>query len=351
MRLPATSFPPSPRAIAYALRIPAAVITAFLLLVTLDGHLAALDAQQPVKKAVFVPQWRPQSQFAGYYMAYETGLYRRRGIELDILDAGLKTPAARMLEEKKADFVTLPLAEAIERRSKGMPLINIGQISQRSALVIIAKKRNGINAIKDLNGRRLGYWRNDAPGPLLSFLKKNSLEVEIVPITSTVNLFLLDGIDAIVTMWYNEYYRVLGSGIDEEELSTFLFFEYGMNLPEDGIYCLEETYARDPRLCRDFVNASIEGWAAAFAREEKAIEIVLQYMNRAHITANKPHQRWMLARMCDIISPPDSKKAIGELSRADYERVASMLLEYKIIGAIPDFQKFYVNLAGDDVKK
>jgi NitT/TauT family transport system substrate-binding protein len=311
----------------------------------------SLHAQTPSQKAVFVPQWRPQAQFAGYYMAYETGLYTRHGIDLEILDSGFKTSAARMLEEKKADFVTLQLSEAIERRSKGLKLINIGQVSQRSALVIIAKKKNGINSLKDLNGRRLGYWRNDSPGPLQAFLKKNSLSIEIVPITSTVNLFLLDGIDAIVTMWYNEYYRILGSGIDEEELSVFLFFEHSMNLPEDGIYCLEETYARDPQMCHDFVKASLEGWASAFAREEQAIEIVLKYMNRAHITANRPHQRWMLSRMCDIISPAGLKRPIGELDESDYNRVASMLREYKIIETIPDFKNFYMNKAAGDVKK
>ncbi len=321
------------------------------ILLALIFTAAAAHAQAPLKKAIFVPQWRPQAQFAGYYMAYETGLYSRYGIDLEILDSGFKTSAARMLEDKKADFVTLQLSEAIERRSKGLKLINIGQVSQRSALVIIAKKKNGINSLKDLNGRRLGYWRNDSTGPLQAFLKKNGLGVEIVPITSTVNLFLLDGIDAIVTMWYNEYYRILGSGIDEEELSVFLFFEHGMNLPEDGIYCLEETFARDPQLCRDFVRASLEGWVSAFAREEQAIEIVLKHMNRAHITANRPHQRWMLSRMCDIISPAGLKRPIGELDESDYNRVASMLKEYNVIETIPDFKSFYMNKAAGDVKK
>lgn len=329
------------------------VLSSLLLLLISALQLVAPGAlgAQTFKKAVFVPQWLPQAQFAGYYMAYEIGIYKKYGIDLEIIQCQLDAPGPKKLEEKKVDFITMPLSQAIEFRGRGLKLINIGQTSQRSALVIIAKKKNGIKNIKDLKGKRIGYWRNDPRGPLLEFLKRHDINMEIVPLNSTVNLFLLDGIDALVTMWYNEYYKILSSGIDEEELSTFLFFENDLNLPEDGIYCLEETYARDPELCRNFVKASIEGWIYAFANEEQAIEITLKYMNRAYITANKPQQRWMLSRMCDIISPANIKRSIGALDEADYLRVASILLEHKIIEAIPDFKTFYINQAASDVKK
>ncbi len=313
--------------------------------------ISALYAAEVSRKAVFVPQWLPQSQFAGYYMAYEIGIYKKYGIDLKILDSQLDAPASKKLAEKKVDFVTMPLSEAIEKRSKGLELINICQTSQRSALVIIAKKKNGINTIKDLNGKKVGYWKHDPRAPLLEFLKRHELNMQIIPLTSTVNLFLLDGADALVTMWYNEYYKILSSGIDEEELSSFLFFENNLNLPEDGIYCLEETYKRDPELCKNFVKASLEGWIYAFAHEEQAVEIVIKYMNRAYITANKPHQRWMLSRMCDIIAPAGLKRPIGELDENDYNRVASILLEHKIIDTIPVFKTFFINQVTIDVKK
>nr|HPG57252.1 ABC transporter substrate-binding protein [Candidatus Wallbacteria bacterium] len=289
--------------------------------------------------------------FAGYYMAYEIGIYKKYGIDLEILDGGPSAPAVKALEEKKADFVTLQLSAAIERRAKGVKLINIAQISQRSAILIVAKKKSGIKEVKDLNGKHIGFWRTDFDGILRTFLHKHNLKVQTVPINYTVNLFLLDGIDAMVTMWYNEYYKIINSGLDEDELVKFLFFEHDLNLPEDGIYCLEETYNRDPALCRDFVKASIEGWIYAFAHEEQAVEAVLKYMNRAHVTANKPHQRWMLARMCDIISPQNSKSSIGDLLEPDYLRVASILSEFKVIDSIPDFKTFFINQAAKDVKK
>lgn len=323
----------------------------FIVMLSPAAGGGAAYAQNASRKAVFIPQWHPQSQFAGYYMAYEIGIYKKYGIDLEILDGGPSSPAAKALEEKKADFVTLQLSAAIERRAKGVKLINIAQISQRSAILIVAKKKSGIKEVKDLNGKRIGFWRTDFDGILRTFLHKHDLKVQTVPINYTVNLFLLDGIDAMVTMWYNEYYKIINSGINEDELVKFLFFEHDLNLPEDGIYCLEETYNRDPALCRDFVKASIEGWIYAFANEEQAVEAVLKYMNRAHVTANKPHQRWMLARMCDIISPQNSKSSIGDLLETDYQRVASILYEFKVIDSIPEFKTFFINQAANDAKK
>jgi len=42
-------------------------------------------AEKPLKKATFLPQWSPQAQFAGYYVAYEKGFYKNHGIDLTIL--------------------------------------------------------------------------------------------------------------------------------------------------------------------------------------------------------------------------------------------------------------------------
>ena len=30
----------------------------------------------------FIPQWVPQAQFAGFYVAYEKGFYRQRGLRI-----------------------------------------------------------------------------------------------------------------------------------------------------------------------------------------------------------------------------------------------------------------------------
>ena len=92
----------------------------------------------------FLPQWPPQAQFAGYYVAYEKGFYRRHGLEVKILRGGPERPPSEMLAQGQADFGTMLLAGAIVKRARGLKLVNIAQIVQRSALMLVARKSRGI---------------------------------------------------------------------------------------------------------------------------------------------------------------------------------------------------------------
>ena len=62
------------------------LLVSFLLLSV--GLSPADAAETTLKEASFIPQWRPQAQFAGYYVAYEKGFYKKNGIDLTILPGG-----------------------------------------------------------------------------------------------------------------------------------------------------------------------------------------------------------------------------------------------------------------------
>ncbi len=151
------------------------------------------------------------------------------------------------------------------------------------------------------------------------------MRVREVPQSYTVNLFLRGGIDVASAMWYNEFHTILNSGLDPDQLTIFFLHEHGLNLPEDGLYVLEETFQRDPELAAEFVRASIDGWRYAFAHPEEALDIVIAAMREAKLPANRMHQKWMLARMRDLILPADQTQNIGSLPQQDYEAARAIL--------------------------
>jgi NitT/TauT family transport system substrate-binding protein len=300
----------------------------------------AVDASVPTP-ATFIVHWLPQAQFAGYYVAHEHGFYRQHGIDLRILSGGPDWPASGALLDGTADFATLWLSTGIRMRSHGAAIVNIAQIVQRSSLMLIAKKSTGINTPGDLNGKRVSVWEGDFLLQPQAFFKTYGLDVRILPQASSINLFLRDGVEAATGMWFNEYHTLLSSGVDADELTTFFFHEHGLNFPEDGIYCREATFARAADISNAFVQASLEGWHYAFAHPEDALDIVMRYMSAAHLAANRVHQRWMLARMQDVILPPGEDVPLGTLCAADYARVAAALRDTGRIDAVPEFESFY----------
>lgn len=299
-------------------------------------------AEKTLVKVSFIPQWVPQAQFAGYYMAYEKGIYERYGIDVTIIPGGPERSPSDLLEEGTADFATLWLTTGIQLRAKGVPVVNIAQMLRRSALMLIAKKSSGIEHPKDMDGKKVGLW-----GPVFqiqprAFFKKYGLEVQEVPQSFSVNLFLRDGVDVASAMWYNEYHTILNSGLNPDELTTFFFHEHGLNFPEDGIYVIEETYLKNPEMCRSFVRASLEGWRYAFEHPEETIAVVMKNLEREHIPATAVHQKWMLDRMKDLMLPDgDTGESPGSLSPDDYHRVAMGLKANGLIENVPGFTSFY----------
>ncbi len=320
------------------------LITFLLIAWCLLGAFPAALRGQELRKAVFVPQWLPQAQFAGFYVAKEKGIYRKFGIDLTILPGGPDRPPSEMLAREKADFTTMFLATAIQRRAAGERVVNIGQIMRRSGYVLVARKASRIESPADMEGKKVSLWEDFRWQPL-AFFRKFNVRPRFVTQGSTVNLFLRGGVDVVSAMWYNEYHTIINSGFDENELTLFFLDRYGLHFPEDGIYCREETVRKHRGLCRDFLKATVEGWHYAFSHPEEALDIVMRYIDEAKAGSNRVHQKWMLDRMRDLILPPGVGVPMGLLTEAEFLGVARALARGGLIGAIPSFRDFYADLS------
>lgn len=298
--------------------------------------------QQPaLTRVVFTPQWFPQAQFAGYYMAQELGIYNKYGLEVVFQHKPPQRKLISVLTDKNADFVTDFLSSGIKMRSNGMKIVDVGQISQRSALVFVARKSAGIRKLEDINGKKVGIWMVDFQEIPKALLEKHKIKAEIIPVVSGIELFLCRGIDVIAVMWYNEYHELLSAGINEDEITTFFFKDYNLDIPEDGIYCLQETYEKNPEMCRNFVKASIEGWREAFKNKKRTLEIIRKYCRENHIPYNNAHQSWMLNRMEELIIIPGEEHVVGFLSPKVYLDTAKKLKSTGVINTIPAYSEFY----------
>ena len=304
------------------------------------------DAARPAESApnaslrvvTFLPYWVANAQFAGYYMAKEAGIYEKYGMNVEIIPYEPFYTTSQMMKQGTIDFAASWLVNAIEMKASGVDIVNIAQFSTRSSLMLVTKKSSGIDTLEKMNGKKAGIWTGYELQPR-AFFKKFDLNVEIVPIGSTNNLFLKDGVSITNANWFDEYHSLINSGYNPEELNTFFFADYGLNFLEDGIYCLAEKRLQDPGLCADFVNATEEGWQMAYDNPEKAIDTVVAYARKMKLPVNRVHQRWMLDRYRDLYNPKG--KISIDLAEKDYLFAASVLLESGLIAAVPPFKSFF----------
>ncbi len=309
----------------------------------IEWRASAADAAQPFPRVVVLPHWIPQAQFAGFYQALEQGFYERHGLDVVILEGGPRKPVDKLLASGEATFASHFLSSALKLRDEGLPLVHLAQISQRSALMLVALKSHGIHTIQDLDGKKASLWPAFSTQPRALF-RKHNLNVQTLPQGASINLFLRGGVDAASAMWHNEYHLILNSGLDESELTLFFFDQQGLNFPEDCLVCLADTWRTQPELCRRFVQATLEGWQYALSHREETIKVVMRRAEAAHTGANRSHQRWMLDHMGELIQPAKPATTLGQLKREDYERVAAELKREGEIQAAPRFEDFHVEL-------
>ncbi|HCV15100.1 MAG TPA: ABC transporter substrate-binding protein [Rikenellaceae bacterium] len=277
-------------------------------------------------RIVFCPHWIPQAQFAGFYAALDKGFYRDAGLDVEIIHPSANVASFKYLESKKADIVSSFLMDAIKVRAGGLPVVNILQLSQHSALMFVARKKDGITELAHLEGKKIGIWNSGFDDIPIALMKEKGYSFELVRILSTINLFMTKGIDVLAVMYYNEYDQIINSGINYEELSTFFMSDYGYDIPEDGLYCMKQDLEEREEYFLRFTKATLKGWDYVRENKDYAIDLVVEYMNRANLPSNKTHQRWMLDKVLELLKPGDKSVQTGKLLPEDFYKAIDIIM-------------------------
>lgn len=111
------------------------------IIISLLIFLLFLPLMSENKKVRMELHWFPQAQFAGYIMAYEKGMYKDAGIDMQLsFSDGINSPLQEMLDGK-VDFCTAWLSQTISMKSEGADILNFCQILQKSSLMLVTKKK------------------------------------------------------------------------------------------------------------------------------------------------------------------------------------------------------------------
>ena len=243
------------------------------------------------ERFVFSPQSNAQAQFAGYYAALEKGFYAEEGLDVEILHPFVTTSALDNIREGNCQAVTLPLTLAMRTVGNGMPLVNILQTSMNSATVIIS--RWGEDPLT-LHGAKVTAFRAGFGQSARSFVEMLGLEYQWITSASEVSLFVAGAVDATLGRSFDEYYRILQSGIDIPEKAIYRFEDGEFNIQQDGVYVTREYFERHRETAEAFARASRKGWEWVLENREEALDIVMQYTKKLRIATNRTLQELML---------------------------------------------------------
>ena len=322
-----------------AVSVLAALVVALAIVALWPGSREARGAVE-LRPVRLVLHWKPQAQFAGYYVARAKGLYEARGLDVTVIPGGPDIDSIAELRAGRTDFALAFLSGALSANDQGEPLVDVCQVVNRSSLMLVAW-RDSVKTRDDLNSSRVSLWGSSFRAACDAFFSAAGVRPRLLPQFYTVNLFLRHGVDACCAMEYNEYNTILMSGVDPADIRTYPMREFGLGFPEDGVYTLASTQARSPGLCADFAAATMEGWEYCRDHPAEALDIVMEQTAAAHVPTNRVHQRWMLEHILASIFPGERDTwEVGKLSRVDYERTRAIMIGEGQIASGPAYEQF-----------
>ena len=242
----------------------------------------------------FVPQWTPQTQFAGYYVAQEKGFFDEEGLTvvIDHFGGNSAETSIGQLRQGKADIITSQLISAMVSGSDRFHMVNVLQTSQVNGLMCAA--HFPIETASSLSGKRIGRWKVGFGEVCELFCNQNAIRVDWIPYIQGINLFVSGAVDAILCYSYSEFIQLqlATGGIPDE--NTIHFSDAGLNYPEDGLYVTEDYYRKNKETVDKFVRAAKRGWTYAREHPDEALDISMKVIRDYRVATNRTLQRMML---------------------------------------------------------
>ena len=236
------------------------------------------------KKITLQLNWLNQFQFAGYYMAKEKGFYKDVNLDVQIKESNFNTDVIKEIESKNADFAVGRSSLIIEKIN-GKDIVALCAIYQESPLILLVKKDSNITSVKDLRNKKIMITPDARySAPVLAMLSANELTINDFRIQKhsfDINDLINRKTDAIASYISNEPILLNEKGI---EYTIFNPKDFGFDLYSDILFSSSEYIKNNPKITKDFYEASLKGWKYAFENLAETAEIIYSKYNTQNKT-------------------------------------------------------------------
>jgi NitT/TauT family transport system substrate-binding protein len=239
-----------------------------LLVLVLASCQAAVSpsptADEPLRHVRLLLGFRPDVQFAPFYVAQREGFYADAGLEVTIEHAQ-GPDVQRLVADGQAEFGVADATDVMIARTSGIPVRYVSTLYQRFPVALIGEAGSVPPHPAGLAGLRIG-----TPGQfgsswhaLLAMLDAGGLTINQVTIREYPQFNQADGlsngdVDLITGFRNNEPLRLEARGMQVDQLTV----DEVAPLPGPGVIVGDDLLASDPELVRAFVEATADAQAA-----------------------------------------------------------------------------------------
>ncbi len=291
-----------------------------IIIILFLSSISLFSAQKVVLQLI----WLNQFQFAGYYVAKERGFYKDVGIDVEIKEFNLNTDISTVIQNKKADFA-IGRSSLLIDKINGQDVVALGAIFQQSPLMLLVRDDSNINSIDDLKHKRI-MLTNDAAS-IMAMLFSNGVtqkDIQILPHTFNLDDLINKNTDAMASYISNEPIQMADKGLSYK---IFNPKDYGFHFYSDILFTSSEFIKKNPKLTKDFYEATIKGWKYAFDNITQTSELIYKHYNTQQKT------------LIQLVKEGEALKRLayhdnGIVGYLDKNQLADIVKVYKLLGLV-----------------
>jgi len=220
--------------------------------------------EEPLRAVTLLLGFRPDVQFAPFYVAQQEGFYADAGLEVTI-EHRQAPDVQRLVADGQAEFGVADATDVMIARTAGIPIRYVSTLYQSFPVALIGEAGTVPSDPADLAGMRIG-----TPGPfgsswhaLLALLDAGGLTADDITVREYPQFNQVDGltngdVDLITGFRNNEPLQLEDRGMTVDLLTV----DDIAPLPGPGMIVGDELLESDPDLVRAFVEATAAAQAA-----------------------------------------------------------------------------------------
>ena len=259
------------------------------------------SAGEPLRAIKLLLGFRPDVQFAPFYVAQQDGFYADAGLEVTI-EHRQAPDVLRLVADGQAEFGVADATDVMIARTEGIPTRYVSTLYQRFPVALIGEAQAVPDDPAGLAGMGIG-----TPGPfgsswhaLLALLDAGGLTADDVTVREYPQFDQVDGlsngdVDLITGFRNNEPLQLEARGMDVGLLTV----DDVAPLPGPGMIVGDDLLAADPELVRAFVEATAAAQAAViddpdlgFAAAEAAVPEIAEAPEVARAVLDATIELW-----------------------------------------------------------
>jgi ABC-type nitrate/sulfonate/bicarbonate transport system substrate-binding protein len=224
------------------------------------------------------PDWLPNTNHIGFYVAQSRGYYADEGVRLELLPFDGEAMPNRKIVSGDTDFGLMPEQSILSMRARGVDVLSVAALIQPNTTTLAVRTDSGILRPADLAGRRYASYGTEFEVAMVEELIRHDGGAGAPALVPAEKLDILPALyDGRIDIAWGFYaWEGLQAELAGQRLRHFFVTEHG--IPVEYFPLLFTTRAlaeRDPALVRAVVRATARGYRDAATHPDEAAELFL----------------------------------------------------------------------------